>query len=174
MIAKPAVRKRRRVYPPEVFNEIVRLYNQGLSSREVAKVVPMSASNIAAYLKRVGLSRPRGYALTLRSVRNPFESTHWRTLRCRARKVWKRLVGPIPDGYHIHHLDGNPANNSLDNLQMLSASDHAKLHHPANPIPRGRRAARVRYQKEYMKTYVRKRRVVPAVPSLHSQPALGA
>jgi len=46
--------------------------------------------------------------------------------------------------------------------------------HPANPIPRGRRAARVRYQKEYMKTYVRKRRVVSTVPSLQQQPTLGS
>lgn len=69
---------------------------------------------------------------------------------------------------------GHYTANSLDNLQMLSASDHAKLHHPTNPVPRGRRAARVRYQKEYMKTYVCKRRVVSAVPSLQQQPTLGS
>lgn len=29
---------------------------------------------------------------------------------------------------HIHHIDKNPINNSIDNLIMLSASEHAKLH----------------------------------------------
>ena len=29
---------------------------------------------------------------------------------------------------HIHHIDNNPVNNSIDNLIMLSDSNHAKLH----------------------------------------------
>jgi len=29
---------------------------------------------------------------------------------------------------HIHHIDKNPLNNSIDNLMMLSASEHSKLH----------------------------------------------
>lgn len=29
---------------------------------------------------------------------------------------------------HIHHINGNPQDNRLENLQVLSASDHLKLH----------------------------------------------
>mgnify|MGYP002073147721 CR=1 FL=1 len=29
---------------------------------------------------------------------------------------------------HAHHKDGNKENNSLDNIEVLSAKDHAKLH----------------------------------------------
>ena len=29
---------------------------------------------------------------------------------------------------HIHHIDRNPLNNNINNLQMLPASEHAKLH----------------------------------------------
>ncbi len=29
---------------------------------------------------------------------------------------------------HVHHIDRNPLNNSIDNLMVLSKSDHAKLH----------------------------------------------
>ena len=36
----------------------------------------------------------------------------------------------IPEGYDIHHLDGNKLNDSKENLIMLSHSDHAKLHNP--------------------------------------------
>lgn len=29
---------------------------------------------------------------------------------------------------HIHHLDGNPLNNDITNLKILSASEHGKIH----------------------------------------------
>jgi hypothetical protein len=29
---------------------------------------------------------------------------------------------------HVHHIDGNRANNELSNLQLMSAAEHAKLH----------------------------------------------
>lgn len=35
----------------------------------------------------------------------------------------------VPDGSVVHHLDGNPSNNSPDNLVLLSSqSEHASLH----------------------------------------------
>ncbi len=34
----------------------------------------------------------------------------------------------IPKGYIIHHIDGNIDNNHIDNLQMLTISEHVKLH----------------------------------------------
>jgi hypothetical protein len=44
------------------------------------------------------------------------------------RYVWQKEVGKIPNGYHIHHIDGNKANNSLDNLALVTASGHERLH----------------------------------------------
>lgn len=38
------------------------------------------------------------------------------------------FVGPIPPGYHVHHIDGHPRNNDAPNLQILSARDHMRLH----------------------------------------------
>ena len=40
------------------------------------------------------------------------------------RDVWRMAFGPIPDGCHIHHKDGNPANNVLSNLECLPAKIH--------------------------------------------------
>lgn len=44
------------------------------------------------------------------------------------RQVYIDFIGEIPAGFHIHHRDGNPSNNHPDNLEAISASDHAKLH----------------------------------------------
>ncbi|MGL4336109.1 MAG: HNH endonuclease [Turicibacter sp.] len=34
----------------------------------------------------------------------------------------------IPRGYHVHHCDFNPLNNHIDNLVLIAAGDHMKLH----------------------------------------------
>ena len=43
------------------------------------------------------------------------------------RDVWVSAFGPIPRGCHIHHKDGNPVNNRLDNLECVEASEHLSL-----------------------------------------------
>lgn len=40
------------------------------------------------------------------------------------RDAWKAAFGPIPAGCHIHHRDGNTANNLLANLECQDASEH--------------------------------------------------
>jgi hypothetical protein len=44
------------------------------------------------------------------------------------RKIYEDHFGKIPDGYHIHHIDGNPLNNDISNLQCLSPEDHKNIH----------------------------------------------
>lgn len=44
------------------------------------------------------------------------------------RIIWEKHNGEIPEGYQIHHIDGNKLNNDISNLQMLSAEEHTKLH----------------------------------------------
>lgn len=36
------------------------------------------------------------------------------------RAVWEAFNGPIPEGLDIDHIDGNPHNNSLSNLQAIT------------------------------------------------------
>lgn len=43
-------------------------------------------------------------------------------------EIWKDAHGPIPEGHQIHHRDGNPLNNSLDNLECLSDDEHKRRH----------------------------------------------
>lgn len=44
------------------------------------------------------------------------------------RYVWKFYNGPIPEGYEIHHKDGNKANNDISNLECLERCEHKRLH----------------------------------------------
>lgn len=44
------------------------------------------------------------------------------------RDVWVFHNGPIPKGYHIHHVDENAANNTIENLQMVWGSTHLSEH----------------------------------------------
>lgn len=40
----------------------------------------------------------------------------------------KRLGRVLTAEEHVHHIDGDPTNNNPENLQVLSRSEHAKLH----------------------------------------------
>ena len=43
-------------------------------------------------------------------------------------EIWRDAYGPIPAGHHIHHRDGNPLNNSLDNLECVPGKEHQAYH----------------------------------------------
>ena len=44
------------------------------------------------------------------------------------RKVYEDNFGKIPEGFDIHHQDGNKLNNNLNNLHLMTKSEHTKLH----------------------------------------------
>jgi hypothetical protein len=44
------------------------------------------------------------------------------------RRIWSGCFGPIPEGYVIHHIDGNKLNNQIDNLRCMPLPEHARLH----------------------------------------------
>lgn len=46
-----------------------------------------------------------------------------------AHVIMENLIGRYLDkGEVVHHIDGNGLNNSLDNLQIMSISEHVRLH----------------------------------------------
>jgi hypothetical protein len=44
------------------------------------------------------------------------------------RAVWESANGPVPEGYVIHHIDGNKGNNALENLEMVTKYEHTRIH----------------------------------------------
>lgn len=54
---------------------------------------------------------------------------HFRATWDLHRAIYSYCCEDIPSGeYLIHHRDGNPANNSLENLQLVTKQEHAKIH----------------------------------------------
>lgn len=43
------------------------------------------------------------------------------------RAIWMAAHGEIPPGHEIHHADGDPLNNELDNLVLMDISEHRRL-----------------------------------------------
>lgn len=44
------------------------------------------------------------------------------------RAIWAHHNGPIPKGVDIHHVDGNPLNNDISNLEALGHGEHRSRH----------------------------------------------
>jgi len=42
--------------------------------------------------------------------------------------VWCLAAGPIPKGFHVHHIDQDTNNNSIDNLCLMSSKAHNAFH----------------------------------------------
>lgn len=44
------------------------------------------------------------------------------------RYVWRYYNGPIPKGYHIHHIDHDKSNNTIENLQLITIKKYTTMH----------------------------------------------
>lgn len=65
-------------------------------------------------------SHRRYYKPNARHIRAGVQALH--------QEVWKHHNGPIPDGHHIHHHDGDSTNNDISNLELLTSEEHAAEH----------------------------------------------
>lgn len=42
--------------------------------------------------------------------------------------VWRKHNGPIPAGYHVHHVDEDKSNNDIENLRCIPQKQHMEHH----------------------------------------------
>lgn len=54
-------------------------------------------------------------------------------------RAFPEICGEWFDGCHVHHKDHNPLNNRADNLQVMTAEEHRKMHSESE-ITRRKRA----------------------------------
>lgn len=45
------------------------------------------------------------------------------------RHVWEQANGPVPEGFELHHINFDRKDNRLENLQMLTPTEHRRLHY---------------------------------------------
>ena len=49
------------------------------------------------------------------------------------RYIWEKVNGKIPNGLVIHHINGDFADNRIDNLQLIGFSEHLSNHYKSSP-----------------------------------------
>jgi hypothetical protein len=68
----------------------------------------------------IGASKTQKGYLSLKATMENGPEKSFRVHRCVARC----FIGPIPDGMHVAHLDGNTENNSLSNLAIVTPDEN--------------------------------------------------
>ena len=122
--------------------ELVADYRAGAGMGQLARAYEVSRSTIRNRLVGLGIrlrrhgdmawgnrhARKRGGPLCICA------GGYWGTLdrrkqRCLVhRGCWEAHHGPIPEGFHVHHVDGDTCNNRIENLVCLSLSEHRAIH----------------------------------------------
>ncbi len=73
-------------------------------------------------------SAPGGYGtITAKGYRRVYVAAK-RRYRMEHVLVWEREHGAVPDGYQVHHIDGDKLNNTLENLELVTPLEHKRLH----------------------------------------------
>ena len=71
--------------------------------------------------------RPDGYHVTRKGyLRRATGAGH--ELKLGHVIAWESVNGPVPDGYQIHHWNGDKQDNRLDNLALVDPVTHKRIH----------------------------------------------
>lgn len=54
--------------------------------------------------------------------------TKWQMWRRRAYVVWEAASGPVSPGRLLHHINEDCSDDRLDNLQLVTRAEHARIH----------------------------------------------
>lgn len=55
----------------------------------------------------------------------------------------------VPDGYHVHHVNGDPSDNSFSNLAVLTPKEHRAAHRKDRGTPEEIAERKRQYQREW-------------------------
>ncbi len=68
------------------------------------------------------------------------------------RWVWINHYGAIPKGMDIHHKNGDKGDNEIENLEMLSRSDHLKRHWEEGRFDLDQRRTQLKEARKWLQT----------------------
>ena len=66
--------------------------------------------------------------LRFKKVENGYYRSSDRKRLSLHRYIYEKFKGKIPDGYLIHHIDFDKNNNNIENLVVMTYSEHRSLH----------------------------------------------
>lgn len=120
-------------------------FNAGMTAAEMAQLIGCSTYPIKSALKRLDLRRPAKRRLGIGSGMNNPQWKGGRRIRTDGYvMIWtqsgERLEHQVVMEQHIgralkrgeivHHRNGDKQDNTIENLELMSQSEHAKLHAP--------------------------------------------
>jgi hypothetical protein len=121
---------------PDRLLAMYRMYCDGKSLAQVGAAFDVTRQSVHCLFDYHGLPRRQktelpfiefnGAKYTLRNTGYFGRTDGERTLL--HRDMWEHAHGPIPNGWDVHHLDGNRLHNHLDNFECLSKAKHTRLH----------------------------------------------
>ena len=116
--------------------DMYKMYQSGLSLSEVGMVYGISRQSVYEMFKNHGkIIRAKkklvhqefnGNKYTMRNIGYLGKTYGNRSLM--HRDVWEYHNGEIPDGFDIHHKNGDRTDNRIENLEMIEKSEHGKIH----------------------------------------------
>ena len=124
----------------EIYSEMYEDYLAGFSMQKIAEKYHISRQSVFKAFKIRGFQlrgpnfRPYqiydGMKFTLRNT--GYYSLSLGDRKLMHRYVYEKEVGPIPEGYDIHHINEDKSDNRIENLECLSKADHTRLYSPHN------------------------------------------
>lgn len=117
-------------------NAMYGLYQQGFSLAEVAKAFGLSRQGVYKMFAKRGFAmrtvEPLPFIMWNGQKYTRRQNGYYARTRAGRRylhlEMWEQANGPIPAGHDVHHRDGDKTNNVLDNLELLTKSEHGRRH----------------------------------------------
>lgn len=79
-------------------------------------------------------TKPMGYEritkdgyIEVKIAERPNRKTGEKNFILKHRLIWEQTNGPIPKGYNVIFLDGNPLNCVIENLAIISKAEHLQM-----------------------------------------------